>query len=397
MQKLKTLMKRLGACISAVLLTGMLVCSGSVPSYAAGNLDMSTDYPGITVKAGEMVNFGLDFSSSSSCDASLSVESIPKGWSGYFRGSESQISKVHVNAGSDAAESSLATFSLTLPDDVKEGNYIVRLKADAGNGNSDMLELEITVNQEETGQSNFTAEYPEQQGSSGTSFSFDTTLVNNRGTEQSYSLSAETPSGWEVGFTPSSESSQVASITVEGGSSQGLTVDITPPETIEEGEYTIPCTAVSANETLKLELKVKITGKYDGEISTESGNLNVDAYANSKKKVTLTVKNTGNVELKDLELSSSAPSNWEVEFEEDTIETLEAGDSKEVTAYITPDKDAMTGDYMTTITIKNDEISSEVELRISVKTRTAWGFAAVGIIAVLLCGLSFLFKKYGRR
>ena len=83
---------------------------------AQDGIDMTTDYPGITVKAGESVSFGLDFASLSgdSYDASLSIESIPEGWEGYFKSSSSEISMVHVDADSHLAASELATFSLTL-------------------------------------------------------------------------------------------------------------------------------------------------------------------------------------------------------------------------------------------------------------------------------------------
>ena len=366
---------------------------------AQNGIDMTTDYPGITVKAGESVSFGLDFASLSgdSYDASLSIESIPEGWEGYFKSSSSEISMVHVAAASEFADSALATFSLTLPDEVEEGTYNVTLKADAGSGTSDTLQLEINVTETENGQSSLTSEYPEQQGASGTSFSFDVTLVNNRGTEQTYSLAAEAESGWQVSFTPSGESTQVASITVEPGSSQGLTVDVTPPETIKEGEYTIPCTAISANETLSAELKVTITGSYEVQLSTPTGNLSLDAYANQEKAVTLSVINNGNVDLSNLNLTSSAPTDWEVRFDESTIELLEAGGTKEVTAYVKPSSDAITGDYVTSITVSNDETTSTAEFRISVKTQTLWGIVAVAIIIALLAGLGFLFKKYGRR
>ncbi len=170
---------------------------------AQDGIDMTTDYPGITVKAGESVSFGLDFASLSgdSYDASLSIESIPEGWEGYFKSSSSEISMVHVDADSHLAASELATFSLTLPDEVEEGTYNVTLKADAGSEASDTLQLEINVTETENGQSSLTSEYPEQQGASGTSFSFDVTLVNNRGIEQTYSLAAEAESGWQVSFT----------------------------------------------------------------------------------------------------------------------------------------------------------------------------------------------------
>lgn len=391
--------------LAAAMLAGVLAAGGCQTAFAAeteedsAGIDMSTDYPGITVKAGESVSFGLDFASLSgeSYDAALSVEEIPEGWEGYFKSNSSEISKVHIDDKSEDASSELATFNLTLPDEAEEGAYSITLKADAGGGISDTLELEVNVSETDNGQSSFTSEYPEQQGASGTSFSFDTTLVNNRGTDQTYSLAAEAESGWQVSFTPSGESSHVASITVEAGSSQGLTVDVTPPETITEGEYTIPCTAISANETLSTELKVTITGSYDVELSTPTGNLSLDAYANEEKAVTISITNNGNVDLTNLNLTSSAPTDWEVRFDESDIELLEAGATKELTAYIKPSSDAITGDYVTSLTVSNDETTSTAEFRVSVKTQTLWGIVAVAIIVVLLAGLGFLFKKYGRR
>lgn len=383
----------------AAVVAGALAMMGSMSVQAADSIDMSTTYPGISLKSGESADFDLFFESltGESYDAALSVESMPEGWEGYFKGGSSEVSMVHIDAKTGESEDELATFKLSLPEGVEEGTYTVKLKADAGSGDSDVLELEINVSELENGQSNFTTEYPEQQGSAGTSFSFDTTLVNNRAAEQSYSLSAKADSGWQVGFTPSGESTQVASVTLESGASQGLTISVTPPATITQGEYTIPVTAVSATETMSIDLKVIITGAYEVDLSTPTGNLSVDAYANDEKAVTLTITNKGNVDLENLNLTSSASTDWEVRFDESTIELLEAGSTKELTAYIKPAENSITGDYVTVITVSNNETTDTAEFRVSVKTRTTWGVAAVAIIVLLLLGLGGIFKKYGRR
>ena len=355
---------------------------------------MSTDYPGISSKAGDSLNFSLDFDSQTGCDAALSIASIPEGWEGYFKGGSSEVSKVHVNYGDNDG---LATFNVSSPRETESGVYQIQLKADAGEGMEDVLTLEIDVTEVEAGQSNFSSEYPEQEGSAGTSFTFDTTLVNNKANEQSYSLSANAPTGWQVSFVPSGESTNVASISVDAGGSQGMSVKITPPETITEGEYEIPCTAVSATETLSLDLKVNITGSYDVSLSTPDGKVSFDAYANDEKTVTLKITNNGNVDLENLNLTSSLPSDWEIRFDESTIELLEAGAEKEINAYITPASDSMTGDYVASISIANDLTKSSVEFRVSVKTRTSWGVLAIAIIAAMAAGLGYIFKKYGRR
>lgn len=373
--------------------------TGPVQGAAGEGFDMSTDYPGILTKAGETTSFSLDFASLDGAghDVALSVTSMPDAWSGYFKSSSAQITKVHVGGAADAGDG-LASFSLTVPAEAEEGTYTVELAADDGEGNTDVLALDVTVSQEEAGESNFTSEYPEQQGASGTTFSFDTTLVNNRGTNQSYSLSAEAPAeGWQVTFTPSGESTNVASIDVDADASKGLTVTVTPPANVEKGDYTIPVTAVSSNDTLKLELAVEITGTYGVTLSTSDQRLSFDAEANKQSTVTLTITNTGNVDLTNLNLTSAAPTDWDVSFSESAIDTLEAGATREVTAYVTPSEDALTGDYETDITISNSEVSSKAQFRVSVKTPTTWGIVAVAIIVVLVLGLGFIFKKYGRR
>lgn len=399
--KCRKIWNRTTGVMAAAVLTAAMI--GGVPAGAAepSGIDMSTDYPGITVKAGETVSFPLDFVSlgEEGCDASLSAASLPDGWTGYFKGNNREITRIHVKAvPADSGESGAeADFSLDVPADAADGTYEIELEADPEAGQSDALTLEVTVSQEESGQSDFTSEYPQQQGMSGTDFSFETTIVNNRSTNQTYSLAAEEPTGWQVTFTPSGESANVASLSVDAGGSQGMTVGVVPPENVEKGEYTIPCTAVSANDTLSLDLTVEITGTYDLALSTPDGRLSFDAYADKESSVTLTVTNNGNVDLTNLNLTSSAPTDWEVSFSESTIDTLEAGATKEVTAYVTPCSNAITGDYVTAVTISNSETSANAEFRVSVKTSTTWGIAAVAVIVVLILGLAFIFKKYGRR
>ena len=415
----KKLLGRRMSATAALLAAAMIF--GSISAYAeepAGNdsdavapktgaaangsgIDMSTDYPGVMVKPGETVSFPLDFTSmdGEGYDVDLSAASLPENWTGYFRGDNKEITRIHVKgaATADADESTDAQFSLSVPEEIEEGTYEVALEADAGKGGSDTLELEVTVSQEESGQSDFTSEYPQQQGVSGTSFSFETTIVNNRSTNQTYSLSADAPDGWQVTFTPSGESANVASLSVDAGGSQVMTVGVLPPENVEKGEYTIPCAAVSANDTLALDLTVEVTGTYALTLSTPDGRLSFDAYENKEASVTLNVTNTGNVDLTNLNLTSSAPTDWEVTFSESTIDTLEAGATKEVTAYVTPCENAVTGDYVTSISASNSETSASADFRVSVKTSTTWGIAAIGVIVVLVLGLGFIFKKYGRR
>ena len=383
-----------GRLLLMLTLTLTLIFGLSIPASAAG-LSMSTPYPGLSVKPGDDLSFDLDFDNSSGagCSVTLTETQVPEGWDGYFTGDGSEISRVYVREGENI---SAATYQVSVPDNAAEGEYTIVLQA-SGGGMTSTLQLVLRVTEEKVGNSSLSAEYAQQEGSSGTSFSFSVTVQNNTASEQTYSLSANAPDGWMVTFQPTSESTQVAAVTVPARSSQGLTVTVTPPASVGAGEFTIPISAISASENLATELSVTITGTYALDISTPSGLLSFDATANKGSDVTLSLTNSGNVDLQNINLTSSLPDGWNVTFSESTIDVLEAGATKEVTMTVTPSDSAMSGDYVSIITASNDEISDSVEFRVSVKTETIWGIVGILLIAAAAVGLWYVFRKYGRR
>ena len=383
----------------STLLTLCLVAALCVPCMAdEASVIISTDYPGVSAKPGASVSFPLYIVNNSAVeeDASLRAEGLPEGWSGYFRGSDSEVSSVHIRAEQKKEDSPKLSYSVTIPEDAEDGDYTFTVQAD-GNDTTAVTKMTVTVTSQEAGQSNFTAQYPEQQGDTSTKFSFDTTIINNRLTPQSYALSARAPEGWTVTFTPAGESSKVASLPVDPDKSQGLTVDVTPSETAQQGDYVIPLAAVSSDDSLELELQVTITGTYDVTLSTPTGNLNANAYAGEETMVTMSVTNTGNVDLENLQLTAKGSTDWNIRFDETTIALLEAGAAKEITAYIQPAKNAVIGDYVTAMTVQNAQVRNEADLRISVKNHTTWGITAIIVIAAVCVCIGAVIRKYGRR
>lgn len=380
---------------AAVILALALAATMSLAALAAGGLEMSTAYPGLTVKAGDSLDFDLDFTngSSSGFSAALSIASIPEGWTGYFEGGGSEISHVYVKSGDNDAA---ATFCVTVPAEAEQGTYTISLRA-AGGGFSSTLTLTLTVDQEEAGGSALTTEYAEQEGAAGTSFTFSTTIQNNTSKEQNYSFSSNAPAGWTVTFMPSGETTQVAAVTVDARGSQAMDVTVTPPNGVEAGTYTIPISAISASETLSGELTVVITGTYALDLSTPSGRLSFDANASKQTSLTISLTNSGNVDLQNINLTSSAPDGWTVEFAESSVDVLEAGATREVTVYVTPSEDAISGDYALMLTATGSETSDSAEFRVSVKTETVWGVVGVLLILAAVGGLTWVFRKYGRR
>ena len=382
--------------MAALVLPALLLLGAGREVSAAGGLQMSTGYPGMAVTAGDELSFALDFTNTTGAGMAVSLEtvSLPEGWEGYFTGNGSEVSQVYVKNGENEGT---AAYSLSIPEEAAGGDYEVVLRAYTGGEASDTLALNLKVTEEELGGSSFQSEYSEQEGSAGASFSFDTTLVNNSASEQNYSFSSNAPSGWNVTFTPSGESSPVNSITLEPRKSQTITVGVTPAADAQAGAYTISCAAVSAGENLKTELTATITGQYALDVTTPSGRLSTEAYANKQKEVALKIVNNGNTDLTNVTLSSSAPDGWTVSFSQPTIDVIEAGASVEVTAYMTPGEDSLSGDYVVSIKASNSDTSDNAEFRISVKTETIWGVVGVLLIVCVFAGIGWVFHKYGRR
>lgn len=370
------------------------LCLAALPARAAEGFDFYTDNPGIHVTAGDSLSFNLHLSGGNAAgsDVDLSVASMPDGFTGFFKSGSYEVTRVHA---SGEGEDTIATFQTTVPSDTADGVYEIVLHAASDGGFEDDLVIALTVSSLESGESNFYVEYPDQEGVSGTSFSYSTTIANNTLNTQNYNFSSNAPMGWTVAF--SSEGTQVSSLEVESGSSKSVTITVTPPEKVDAGDYQVECAATSAREQLSTALNVKILGTYSLELSTADSRLSFDAFANKESTVTLKLTNSGNITLENINLVATAPTGWEVSFDSSVIDTLEAGASKEVIAQVTPGKDSLTGDYATIISASCDNQSAQASFRVTVKTQTGWGIFAVVIIIAVAGGLYIIMKKYGRR
>ena len=358
-------------------------------------VELSTPYPAMTVNAGDSLTLelALDNYSGASQTFALSVDECPEGWTTSLEASGRRVSRVHVRNGEVIEDVSL---EVEVPLDTAEGEYSIVLGAE-GEGYSDALEISLTVSAEELGQSSFEVEYPSQEGDSSTDFTFSATLINNTLNDQSYALSASAPTGWSVSFLPSGETTKVAALDLEARTTQGVDIEVTPPENVEAGTYEIPCTATTVSEKMSFTLSVTITGTYGLTLSTPSGLLSTDAVANQETAVQILLTNTGNTDLTNISFTSSTPDGWSVRYATEVIDLIEAGASVETTAYITPAESSISGDYATVLSATQSNASDTVELRITVKTETTWGIVGVAVIVVLLVIVALIMRKYGRR
>lgn len=255
--------------------------------------------------------------------------------------------------------------------------------------------------------------FPVLSGPADTTFEFTVGMRYRGDTARVFDLNVSGPEGWVTFIAESSyrKEKRLAAIRLETYSlSQELVVIAEAPYWLspEPGEYTIKIEAVSEDGKLRdtADLTAKIDARYAVSASTSTGRLNTKATAGKESTVTVVVRNTGTATLDNVTFSSSKPrgigdEEWRVKFNPTKVETLAAGDRREVDVTIEPPSKAIAGDYMVTLNFDGDpDLSSdppELEIRVAVSTPTMWGWVGAAIIVVVVAGVVVVFRYYGRR
>lgn len=371
-----------------VLLAGILPFSMQA-SESDKKVILYTPYTKIAVPPGESVNYSIDVINNSDevKNANISIKGMPRGWTYEIKAGTWIVSELSVLP----KERKNFSLKVDIPLKVNKGTYRFTVVAE-GLGE---LPLSITVSKQGTYQTDFTTNQPNMQGNSKSTFTFNATLKNQTADQQLYALVAQAPRGWNVIFKANYK--QATSAQVEPNATQNITIDINPPANVEAGTYKIPVRAATSTTSADLELEVVITGTYQMELTTPRGLLSAEITAGDTKRLDLVIKNTGSAELKDIQLSSGKPVDWEVTFEPTKIDRLKAGETANAVAIVKASKKALPGDYVTKISAKTPEVNSSADFRITVRTPMIWGWMGVLVILVALGCVYFLFRKYGRR
>lgn len=347
-----------------------------------------TPYTKISVPPGETINYSIDIvnETESLKNPDISVSGIPRGWEWEIKSGSYIVNQLAVMP-SDKKSFNL---QVTVPLQVNKGNY--RFVVRAGEAE---LPLSVTVSSQGTFKTEFTTSQPNMQGNAKSNFNFNANLNNKTAETQLYALMAAAPRGWNVIFRAGGK--QATSAQVEPNTTENISIEITPPGNVEAGTYKIPVQATTGTTSDELELEVVVTGSYDMELTTPRGLLSSDITAGDTKRIDLVVNNTGSAELKDIKLSSSKPTGWEVSFEPVSVEALKAGETANIQAVVRASKKAIPGDYVLNISANTPEVNKSASFRMTVKTPLLWGWIGVAIILAVVGTIFYLFRKYGRR
>jgi uncharacterized membrane protein len=357
-----------------------------------------TDYSGIAVARGETVQMDLNVENKGRTDENVTVRLIQaaSNWKVTLKGARYQVTGLYV------PEGKIKTLALTLDPAkaVGPGSYTFQFEAKTADGKL-ISNHTLTVNVQErvagADQIQVNAAYPVLRGQTDSKFEFSLEVTNKSDVERTFNLAAAGPEKWEINFKPAYEQKQISSIRVKDGQSQTVAVEVTPVANANSGEYPVLVRIGSGDSKAEVKLTVILTGTYKLDAGTPNGILSLEAMAGKPVTFSLFVRNNGSAANRNISFSSFKPENWETKFNPEKIESLAPGEMKQVEVTITPGRQALVGDYSTGVMVSGERSDKTVEMRVTVKASSAWGWIGIGIILLVIAGLSFLFVKMGRR
>jgi uncharacterized membrane protein len=238
---------------------------------------------------------------------------------------------------------------------------------------------------------------PSLRGTSKSNFEFQLKVKNDSGRNLVVSLGAQAPQNYETSFTEQYGSQELSSIPVEAGQSKTVKLKVRPPSTVGAGRYPVTVRASAEDATADAGVALEIVGQPRLTLAARDGLVSARAEAGKEASITVIVTNTGTAAADEIELSSSAPSGWKINFEPKTIDRIAPGANKEVQVQVTPPDKAIAGDYVPTFNVAARGENTSTQFRIAVSTSTLWGIVGAGIIAIALLIMVGAVARFGRR
>jgi uncharacterized membrane protein len=357
-----------------------------------------TEYSAVTVSKGEVVRMDLTLENKGRADETIDVKilTVPKGWKATLKGGSYLISGMFVSNGKSR------NLALNLEPDktVGPGTYVFQFDAQTEDGKfTSSHKLTVNVQERTTGADDIqiTTSYPVLRGQTDAKFEFSIEVMNKSESDRTLNLSAFGPEKWEINFKPAYETKQISSLRIKGAQNQTVAVEVTPTREAVAGEYPILVRISSGDKKAETKLTVILTGIYKLDAGTPTGILSLEAMGGKTANLSIFVKNTGSAVNRNISFSSFKPENWEVNFKPEKIEALEPGGLKQVEVTIKPAQQALVGDYSVGLMADGEKASKTIEMRVTVRASTAWGWIGIGIIIFVIAGLSALFFWLGRR
>lgn len=379
---------------SALIAASYILTAVAAPVAADDGLEITTPFPAVAVAPGSKVSFDLTITSTRIADVALSMAGVPTGWTASILGGGNVVDGVAVSPDVDGT----VRLDVEVPADATATTGSIRVTG-SGGGATDTLTVAVRVDAEAAGDISLTTSTPALTGASDASFSFELQFTNDTAQDVTLSVAATGPdAGWDVTATLTGET-QAASTVVEAGSNQNVTVAASAPSDVAADTYPITVTATAGERTVTADLLIQVTGSYSMTLSTPNDVLSAGGSAGAPTTQSFDITNTGTAPLTEVTLTATPPTGWDVTFEPASLAALESKETGTISAVITPSAEAVAGDYVVSFSVKGAEGGADdtAQIRFTVETSPLWALVGLGIIVLILGGLFYVFRTYGRR
>lgn len=368
----------------------------------AREIVVSPEYTGIIVQEGEDVSLDLNVKNGGRQDENieLSVPTVPKGWKARIKTYSFDVTGVHVAR--DSSRSLTFEAEPVKGEEPGTGTYIFVIQGKTPDGKlTSSSRLVVTVREKEKEKKakglNIVTSYPVLQGPTDAKFEFSLEVESKIDKDTILNLAVQGPEKWDINFKPAYEEKYISSLRIKANQSTTMAVEVKPYALEQPGRYPIKVKISSDKAKAEVELMVVLTGTYKLDAGTPDGLLSLESYQGEEANLSFYIKNSGSAAQNNVRFMSFKPENWKVEFKPEKIETLAPGDLKQIEVNITPAEQALVGDYSVSLSVDGEKATKNLELRVTVKASTAWGWVGIGIIVLVIAGLVILFVRMGRR
>ncbi|CAM5215940.1 Putative membrane protein OS=Castellaniella defragrans OX=75697 GN=HNR28_000774 PE=4 SV=1 [Castellaniella defragrans] len=387
-------MSRLPALWIAALCALCLQTAAMAADTPPAGIYLSTDYPSLTLKAGQTSSVSLQLRNQATPPErlTLSVDGVPKGWKATLLGGGRPVESA-MPASSDSLNLQLR---LDIPASGAQSHHTLTVHADSSQRHLS-LPIDVTLATQLPAQLSVKPELPQLTGSPNTSFDYQLTVKNESGQDVLASLTAHAPQYYDTSFTEGYGTQQISAVPIKAGESKTVKLQVRPPASAASGEHQIQVQVAAEGAKASTTLKLDITGQPALSLSGRDGLMSTQAQVGSNTSMPLELRNSGTAAAQDIALSNTAPSGWKISFEPSHVASLAPGKTAEVQLHITPSAQSLAGDYMVKLHALSGGQSANGDLRVSVTTSSLWGISGAILIAIALLVLIGAVARYGRR
>jgi uncharacterized membrane protein len=272
------------------------------------------------------------------------------------------------------------------------------LTVTAKGGSSELtLPISVTLAKDLPAKLSVKAQLPSIRGTAKSNFEFQMDVKNDSGRNLVVAFGAQAPQNFEATFTEQYGSQELNSIPIEAGQSKTVKLKVRPPSTANASRYPVTVKTTAEDASAETTVALEITGQPRLSLSGRDGVLSGRAEAGKEASIPLVVTNTGSAPADEIELSSSAPSGWKIEFDPKTIDRIAQNQNKEVQVRVTPPEKAIAGDYAPTFSVASRGENASTQFRVAVGTSTMWGLIGLGIVGLALLIMLAAVARFGRR